>query len=490
MNTDWIGFWNEITPEAPAIITTDDGKSYSYADINSMAEKLAGYLQKEFGIGKSDRICIISENCIEYIYLFACAQKTGITLCPLNYRLTPHEIAQLVEDADPALILYENQYAGLVPKGGNVKSFRMEHLTHHATSRDFAERQKEKIQLDDPIFILYTSGSTGVPKGVLYTHRMMLWNSVNTSISLGLSGKTKVLVCMPPFHTGGWNVLLTPVLHHGGTCIVTRNFDAEEVLRHLSDYGCTQFMGVPTMLKMMAAREAFASIRLDQLKYILVGGEAMPLDLIEAYKRKGILIRQGYGMTEAGPNLTSLHHSEALRKSGSIGKPNMYVELCLKDPDGHVVASGTRGELCLRGPLVTPGYWNNPEATAKTIRDGWLHTGDVAISDEEGFLYIVDRIKNMFISGGENVYPAEVERVLQNHDAVTEAVVLGVPDEKWGEVGKAFVVSRHGREDHDDILRYCNEQLSRFKIPKHFVYLDELPRNSTGKVDRRGLGEG
>jgi len=350
-----------------------------------------------------------------------------------------------------------------------------------------ADWESATLQPEVPIFILYTSGTTGRPKGALYTHGMLFWNSINTELSLALTSDSRTINCMPPFHTGGWNVLLTPLLHHGGYSCLVRKFDAAQVLELLQGERPSVFMAVPTMLKMIADQPGFVEADLSCLDYLIVGGEPMPLPLIEAWHAKGIAVRQGYGMTEVGPNLTSLHQQDAIRKKGSIGFPNFYVDTRIVDPQGQDLPPGQPGELWLRGPMVTPGYWGNPEATQKTKVGAWFRTGDQVLRDEEGYLFIVDRIKNMFISGGENVYPAEVERALVAHPGIEEAAVIGVPDPKWGEVGRAFVVCSDTQLSAEDVQQHCQASLARFKVPKSVVFLAALPKNDTGKIDRQGL---
>jgi fatty-acyl-CoA synthase len=309
-------------------------------------------------------------------------------------------------------------------------------------------------------------------------------------MSLIINTESRTVNCMPPFHTGGWNVLTTPLLHHGGFIFLMKKFEPAEVLRLINEEKVSIFMGVPTMLKMMADEPAFESSDFSQLYYIIVGGEPMPIPLIEKWHKKGVPIRQGYGMTEVGPNLTSLHQDDAVRKKGSIGRPNYYVEIKIVDEKGREMPANQAGELLLKGPMVTPGYWKNEEATRKTIEEGWFHTGDRVRQDEEGYLFVVDRIKNMFISGGENVYPAEVERALVAHPEVSEVAVIGVPDDRWGEVGHAFVVSVKGAKLSAETLKeYCLEHLAKFKIPKHYSFLEALPKNDAGKINKRILKE-
>ncbi|MCB0676793.1 MAG: AMP-binding protein, partial [Saprospiraceae bacterium] len=278
----------------------------------------------------------------------------------------------------------------------------------------------------------------------------------------------------------------TPFLHHGGYVCLLKKFDPEVVLSLLEKEQVTVFMGVPTMLKMIADVPAFEQADFSSLYYLIVGGEPMPVPLIEQWDAKGVPVRQGFGMTEVGPNLFSLHQRDALRKKGSIGRPNFYVLIRIVDPEGKEVPVDQPGELLLKGPMVTPGYWRNEVATAKTIVDGWFHSGDMLRQDAEGYLFVVDRIKNMYISGGENVYPAEIERVLVAHPAISEVAVIGVPDEKWGEVGKAFVV-KNGELTEEEVLAYCRQQLARFKVPKTIAFIESLPKNDTGKIDRRAL---
>jgi len=317
---------------------------------------------------------------------------------------------------------------------------------------------------------------------------MLFWNSVNTQMRLDITSADRSINCAPSFHTGSWNVLLTPFMHHGAYTLVMRNFDAEKVMRALEDYKMTIFWAVPTMLKMMAESSIFEQVKLEKLRYFIVGGEAMPIPLIEKWHAKDIMIRQGYGLTEVGPNVTSLNHQDAIRKQGSIGKPNFYYEVRIADNNGNAVQAGEQGEFLLKGPCVTPGYWNNTKATKDTIVDEWFHTGDIVKQDDEGYIYVVDRLKNMYISGGENVYPAEVEYVLRQHNAIEEVAITGVPDEKWGESGMAFIVLKNNSEASPESLStFCREKLAKYKIPKHFRFVKALPKNDAGKIDRKSL---
>ena len=346
----------------------------------------------------------------------------------------------------------------------------------------------QDADFDTPVMVLYTSGTTGVPKGAIITHGMLFWNSVNTTMRLNIVQQDVTLTFAPFFHTGGWNVLTTPFLHRGAHVILLKRFDPAQVLRLCDEAGVTVLFGVPTMMDRLARCTDFPDVSLRTVRYAIVGGEPMPAELIRVWQDKGVPIRQGYGLTEFGPNVFSLNEEDAIRKIGSIGFPNFYVDTRIVNDAGEDLPPGAVGELLLHGPVCTPGYWNNPEATAATIRDGWLHTGDLVRRDDEGYHYVVDRKKDMFISGAENVYPAEIEHCLRRHAAVQAVAVIGVPDEKWGEVGTAFIVPRPDAvPDAADILEFCRLNLAKYKIPKYVVFLDELPVSDSGKILKKQL---
>ncbi len=493
---DWTAKWALYRPDHIAVKEWETGRTLTYEQLNRLANRLSWHLTRHISIKTGDRIAVLAENCLEYLLLFAAAQKTGAILVPLNYRLTSSEIDYQLENTAPSLVLWEAKYHETIQ---GCPFFRS--IGHAWTMEDLQEfsdpgrRETEEshfpiplLDEDHPVFILFTSGTTGFPKGALYTHKMLFWNSINTAMSLIVNTESRTVNCMPPFHTGGWNVLTTPFLHHGGYVCLMKKFDAEDMLRALVEEKPTLFMGVPTMLKMIAESAAFAEADLSSMYYLIVGGEPMPIPLIETWHEKGVYVRQGFGMTEVGPNLTSLHQSDAIRKKGSIGRPNYYVQIRIADPEGREVPRGEAGELLLKGPMVTPGYWRNPEATAQSIRDGWFYSGDMLRMDEEGYLYVVDRIKNMFISGGENVYPAEIERVLASHPQIDAAAVIGVPDDKWGEAGKAFVVSSPDAHlTPEDLRAFCLERMAKYKVPKYFVLVSALPISPTGKINRQEL---
>ncbi|MCR9252858.1 MAG: long-chain fatty acid--CoA ligase [bacterium] len=483
---DWIAKWAEYTPDKKAIEVYEPNESLTYAQLNSKANHLSAHFESQ-GYEFGDRIMVLAEHSLEYVVLFSVAQKTGITLVPINYRLTSSEIDYLLSNCMPKVLIAERKFEDkVVGLKEDIKVIWMDEITQ-LIEHPKSTFESHEIPDDHPLFILYTSGTTGFPKGAIYSHKMLFWNSINTSQSLEITPSDHTITCMPTFHTGGWNVLLTPLLHRGATVGLIQKFDAGTILKLLSRESSNLFMGVPTMLKMMLETPEFESVDLSAMRYFIVGGEALPLAVIKAWHEKGVKIRQGYGLTEVGPNITSLHQDDAERKIGSIGKPNFYVEYKVVDDHGNEIKSGI-GELCLKGPMTTPGYWQNQVATDKALIDGWFHTGDLVRVDEDGYLYVVDRKKSMFISGGENVYPAEVERVIRQIEDVDEAAIIGVLDEKWGEVGKAFITIKNGANFSESlVVDHCIDHLAKFKVPKYFVHLETMPKNDSGKINRKLL---
>ena len=498
--TDWLSRNARHAPDDPALVWMPTGRRLSYADLDAAGRRLAAGLAERFGLAKGDRIAVLAENSLEHVLLFAAAQKAGFVLVPLNYRLAPPEVAYLIEDSDPHVLFAAADFRDTAEAAGAsvpvVDLDAVEDMIDAADGGqgDGAGPARASVDLDDPLMILYTSGTTGRPKGAIISHKMIFWNSVNTELRLDLTARDRSFNAAPFYHTGGWNVLLTPFLHHGATTYLFSGFDADAILRLCDDEALTVLWGVPTMLKMMADSELFDDVSLESVRYAVVGGEAMPEPLIRTWQEKGVPIRQGFGMTEVGVNCFSLPERDALRKIGSIGFPNFYIDTRVVDEDGADVPSGETGELLMRGPVVTPGYWRDPDATAEAIdEDGWFHTGDLVEVDDEGYFYVVGRKKEMYISGGENVYPAEIESVLYDHDAVSEAAVLGVPDDRWGETGAAFLVvdavDAGADLDAEAIRRFCRERLAKYKVPRHVRFLDELPKGSSGKIDRQALRE-
>ncbi len=493
---DWIRKWADYFPDKIAIKEYETQRTLTYSQLNNIANYISEKIINEFHLNAEDRVAILAENSLEHFVLFSVAQKTGLILVPLNYRLAPREIEIQINDCEPILFFIESKFLDKVENLAVYKNIKykfdlkfLSTIIEENKDKKFEFNSIDSFDENHPIFILYTSGTTGVPKGALYTHKMLAWNSFNTAMRLDLTSNDKSVSCTPLFHTGGWNVIPTPFLHHGAYFCLTKKFDPDLILELLEKEEATMFMAVPTMLSMMAQSKIFQKVNLKSLKFFIIGGEPMPLKLIKIWQEeKNIPVRQGYGLTEVGPSVTSLHQDDAVRKMGSIGKMNFYFKYRIVDDSGNDIQKDEVGELILKGPSVTPGYWRNEEATRENIKNGWLYTGDLVREDEEGFLFIVDRKKNMFISGGENVYPAEVEKFLYTHPDIQDVAVIGVPDEKWGEVGKAFIKLKKNRKaDAETILKFCEGNLAQYKIPKYIEFIEEIPISETGKVNRKLL---
>lgn len=492
--TDWCEKWAQYSPNKLFLREHSTGLEWTYRDFNRRAEALSGYLTTELGLKKGDRIGIYSKNRAEFILLYVACVKTGTILVPLNFRLTPRELDTLIGDAEPALFLFEECFSEEVKKLSTIdnvpQKMEVESLRHFLSGKvsEIPSIRNTGIQFDDTVMILYTAGTTGLSKGVMITHRQIFWNAVNTVLRLNLTENDHTQSYAPFFHTGGWNVLFTPFLFVGGSHTLLNSFDSDLILQLMEKEKTTLLFGVPTMLQMMSDSPKFATTDLSSVRFAIVGGAPMPIPLINIWHEKGIAIRQGFGLTEVGPNCFSLHQDDAIRKKGSIGYPNFYIEAKIVDENGNELPPDTPGELWLKSPVVTAGYWKKPKETADAITDGWFHTGDILIKDNDGYFFVVDRKKNMYISGGENVYPSEIEKYLYQHPAVKECAVIGVPDERWGETGKAFVVLN---PDHlfteEEIIKYCREGLAKYKIPKSVVLLDTLPKNEAGKINRQEL---
>ena len=500
IRTDWFERWALYAPERPAITDQESGRTFTWTEANRIINRLARVFIDEYTVERGSRVAVLSTNEVEYIFTFFALQKTGAILVPVNYRLAPREVAHILNDCTPQLFIVQRDFdetARDAQQQAERTNTRMIHFdgADSLISRMFNEQLDDthvpmEAEFDTACMILYTSGTTGAPKGAIITHGMLFWNSVNTTMRLNIVQWDVTLTFAPFFHTGGWNVLTTPFLHRGAHVVLLKKFDPDQVLRLCDELRVSVLFGVPTMMDMMYHAAAFTDVSLDSVRYAIVGGEPMPVALIKAWQEKGVPVRQGYGLTEFGPNVFSLNEEDAVRKIGSIGFPNFYVDTRVVDDADNDLPAGKVGELLLRGPVCTPGYWNNPRATAETIRDGWLHTGDLVRRDEEGFFYVVDRKKDMFISGAENVYPAEVEHFLRTHPDVENAAVIGVPDETWGEVGKAFIVLIEGATaDADDIIAYCRGNLAKFKIPKYVEFVEALPVSDSGKILKKQLKE-
>jgi fatty-acyl-CoA synthase len=463
----WLRNTARRTPQRVAIDYL--GREVTYAELDRRSDALAAALLAR-GLVRGDRVATLTGNSPEHVVVFFACAKAGFVLLPLNWRLAAPELRFQLEDAEPSAFLVESEYEALAAATGHG----FEPLAP-PDPRDAAPVSAE-IAGDDALLLIYTSGTTGRPKGALLTHANCFWTNLSFDLATGLTGDDVVLQVLPQFHCGGWNVQPLLAWWKGAKVVLERAFEPARVLSLLAQKRVTTLMGVPAIYLFLSHEPAFAEADLSSLRLAVVGGAPMPEELIRVWQARGIEIVQGYGLTEAAPNVLCLPPEDAMRKMGSAGKPYPYVEVRL----------GAESELLVRGPNVFPGYWRNAEATAAVLRDGWLHTGDAAEVDDEGCYRIRGRLKDMYISGGENVYPAEVEGVLHDHPAVADVAVLGVADERWGEVGVAFVVAKE-RVSEDALVEHCRERLARYKVPKRVRFVDALPMSAMNKVIKNEL---
>lgn len=485
---DWIGHHADLSPDKVALV--DDGRhlTLTYAQLEDQTRRLAAWLAAS-GVGEGDRVAFLAGNTTDaFEALFACAKLSAI-LVPLNWRLAVPELQFIVDDCRPKVLIYENDYADVATElNTEVKLSLGDEYEAAKAANDPGTVGPVTATHDDPWAIMYTSGTTGHPKGAIVTHGMIFWNAVNIGHPVDLTSESTNLNVLPTFHTAGLNLYTTPCLHHGARSISMREFDADRVLHWLESGEVTHFFGVPAVYQFLAEHPSWVTANLDSVESWACGGAPMPVALLQRYADRGIVIRQGMGLTETSPTVFLTDEAHAISKAGSVGKPSLHTEIRVVDEEGVEVGANEVGELWVRGPNVTPGYWERPEANESSFTEGWLHTGDAARIDEDGYVYIVDRWKDMYISGGENVYPAEVEQVLFHHDNVLDVAIIGIPDERWGEVGMAIVVPRDSDAfDGDELIGFCDGRLARYKIPKHVTTIDELPRNAAGKVLKRDL---
>jgi fatty-acyl-CoA synthase len=494
--TDWLDKRAKLTPDRVALIDYATGSEITFAQWNERVNRTANYL-RSLGVAKGDRVAVYSSNRPEYLDLFWAAPKIGALLQNLNWRLTVHELKGIVESGAPAVLVYSEDWRSQVEE--LKPSFTtVEHVIAMSNpgsgQRDLAERNEMSselkdvpvLRLDDPWGIYYTGGTTGLPKGAVITHGNITWNSVNTIMSWGVNDQHKAALQLPFFHIGGPNIFMVPLVHVGGTTILCSGFDPDETFDLVERSGITHYVAVPTMFQMLQDNPKWSEADFSKLELVISGGAPCPLPIMEKFWERGIDFKMGYGLTEASGNNFWLPPEMAREKIGSVGYPLFHIDMKIIQSDGTECAANEEGELLIRGEHVFAGYWKNPGATADTIRGGWLHTGDTARCDADGCFSILGRSKEMFISGGENVYPAEIESILLAHPAVTDAAVVGVPHETWGEVGRAFIVVTADYEE-GALRAFLAERLARYKLPRFFVVLEALPLTAIGKLDKKLL---
>lgn len=478
---DWLGRRAAYTPNKEALVVEPEAGGplrLTYAQWNERANRTAHYLLAA-GIERGDRVGVVAQNCVQMLdLLFACG-KIGAIFVPYNWRLTEAELGPQVADTEPKLLFTDKEGVGGVP----IRSFE-------TTDLPSTPPPPVDLSLDDPWMILYTGGTTGRAKGAIISHGQATWNAWNTISGWGLSPDERVPLLTPLFHTGGLNVFTTPLVLLGGTTILMGPFDPGALLGVIERERLSVLFMVPTMYQMLQAHPWFARANLSSVRWAISGGAPCPRPVLEAFWARGIELRQGYGLTEVGPNCFAIPAEAVRTMPGSVGFPIMHNEVRVVDGE-RLCGPGEVGELQLRGPHVSVGYWRRPDATLEANPDGWFRTGDLVYRDENGFFFIVDRKKEMFISGGENVYPVEVETAIYEHPAVAEAAVVGVEDPQWGEVGKAFVALKpEATLSEEELLRFLRGRLARYKVPKSVEFLAALPRSAAGKILKRQLKSG
>lgn len=478
---------------------SDPFSEYNYDVLNQRIGQLAETLG-ERGVRPGDRVAGLLLNGTQFFEILFATVRLGAIFVPLNYRLSASELSFILYDAGARVFFYHDEFTDTVAALRNdapLESVVSIGSGMRAEGREAYEEliigqsgaaPVEPVSADDVAMIMYTSGTTGHPKGAMLTHGNTVWNAIQTIGRMPIQQEDRLLVVAPMFHIGGLGVFAFPGLYIGASVFIRPSFDPADALRTIQEKKITTKFGVPAMWQAIMAELKQGDYDIQHLKLAVTGGAPCPLPVLRFFQLRGVAFVEGFGLTETSPTCAILDHIDAERKNGSVGFPAMFVDLKIADDRGQKLAAGEAGELLIRGPNVFKGYWNRPEATAEALRGGWFYTGDIGYLDDEGFLFIIDRKKDMLISGGENVYPAEVEKVIYEHPDVVDVAVIGVPDSKWQEVPRAIVVRREGSElEEAGVIEFCREVLAKFKVPKSAVFVEELPRSASGKILKREL---
>jgi fatty-acyl-CoA synthase len=481
MRNEGLGSWParraRISPGRAALVY--QGRTTTYGELATRATQLADQLRAA-GAGPGERVAYLGPNHPAFVETMVATHLLGGIFVPLNFRLAAPEIQYMLNDSGAVLLIYAPECADVVSQLSGVTTVSLESEYENWLSQGDSSPIDVPVSHDDIAFILYTSGTTGRPKGAMLSHGNQIWNTYNVLVAVDVTAEEVTLISAPLFHVAALGMTLLPTIVKGGCSVLTPTWDVDMCYDLIESHRISWIFGVTTMFAGLAQSPRWASADLSSLTKLMSGGAPIPEALIRTYQQRGLVFCQGYGMTETSPGATFLEAAESVRKAGSAGVPMFFTDAKVLGADA---ASGAPGEVLIKGPNVTPGYWGNSDATEAAFTDGWLRSGDVARVDDEGYLYIVDRVKDMYISGGENVYPAEVENVIFEHPAVAEAAVIGVPDEKWGEVGRAFVVCRPAtRLTQEDLQVFLRARLAKYKVPVYVDVLDQLPRTGSGKV--------
>ena len=502
-----VGFWmskrSQMHPERIAL-TVPGGGGYvhvTYAQLNRRVNRLARALRSA-GLSRGDRVAILSLNCPEFVELLFAAAKAGLIVVPLNVRLAVPEWRYQLADSGARLLLVGPEFAAhgpvlqqettverviVLPAPGETGEYGA-WLAAHSDDEPVLPAGEPPVTLDERFIICYTSGTTGKPKGAVLTQGNQFANALNSCMTLDISGRDTTITLLPMFHVGGIGLFTLPTLYAGGRVVLPRRFDPGEALRLIETERVTIVFGVPTIHRALLQHPDFDKTDFRSVRYFYSGGAPCPVDLIRAFHSRGLAFGQGYGLTETSPTHFLLVPEDFERKAGSIGRPALHAEARIVDANGQDLPPGQVGEVVVRGPNVFKEYWGKPQETAAAFRDGWFRTGDLGWADEEGCVTLVGRLKEMIISGGENIYPVEVEQVLESHPDIVEAAVVGLPDPHWGETPHAAIVLRPGANlDSAALSAWCRQRLAGYKVPKSFTVVEALPRNAAGKVEKPKL---
>jgi fatty-acyl-CoA synthase len=486
MRNQGVGSWTarraRMSPDRVAIV--HEGAEQTYRELHGRATRLAHVLA-ELGVAHGDRVAYLGPNHPTFLEALFAVGQLGAVFVPLNWRLAAPELAYILSDCGAELLLTASTVEAMpVPA---VLALGDEYEARLAGAP--AAELDEPVGPDETCMILYTSGTTGRPKGAMLSHANVAWNSVNLLVDVDLTADEVTLAVAPMFHVAALNQTVLPTLLKGGRVVLASSFDPEQALDLITRHRVTYLFGVPTMFLAMCRAPGWATADLSSVRSVICGGAPVPEAVITPYQQRGVAFMQGYGLTEAAPGVLFLRRDDSVRKAGSAGTATFFTDVRLVRPDGTDAAPGEPGEILAQGPNVMTGYWRRPGDTAAVLsRDGWLHTGDIGVADDEGYIWVRDRTTDLIISGGENIYPAEVEDALYQHPAVAECAVIGVPDEHWGEVGRAIVVLR---EDADvqpaELLAFLQGRIAKYKTPRSVVLTDSLPRTASGKVVKKHL---
>jgi len=469
-----------VTPDRVALVSVETGERLTYREFDLRVDR-AGSSLRACGLAAGERLGLLAYNSIHFLELFFGAIRSGIIVVPLSTRATAHELQQIISDCGIRVLFAGAEFEAMSQTLGVPTILREEWR-----SDDALLSPKLDFDSESTACLLYTSGTTGKPKGVMIPRRQLWWNGYNTAVNWALREDDVTSVFTPMYHAGGFAAFLIPILTVGGTIVVHKGFEPSEVWATIARERSTVVLGVPTIWKILMEHASFPAADLSSIRWLISGGAPLPAYIIDSYQQRGIAFKQGYGMTEVGVNCFTMTVEDSYAKPGSIGHPMMFTEVIVVDEAGLVIKAGEVGEMWIRGPHVSNGYWGNESATTESyVSGGWFKTGDLAKQDDDGFFYIAGRRKEMFITGGVNVYPAEIEAELVAHPSVEDAAVVAIADHTWGETGVAFVVASEVGEE--ELVGYLSTRISRHKVPRRFVFLDVLPRSAYGKVLKEEL---